>query len=130
MKLQSQLNEKEKDMNALMKKDEDMDILLKAFIEANLKKRHGKILAIICYLARFNSDKVAYIPKLKYFNNCGVPPTKIKYELEEMEQLNLISWNRREMLFQINYDTNSWNVPQNRGLSRKLCDYLTELNTY
>ena len=114
----------------LEKQKRNMDLLLKGFCEGTFTKRQGKIIGFIAFLARQNKDDVAYIPKLRYFENCGVGRNHIRGELIKLVNDKVIFWNEDKMLFQINYSSNFWKTGTNRNLDRDLCDHLTELNTY
>ncbi|MGV7002504.1 replication protein [Priestia megaterium] len=112
------------------KQKENMDALLKGFIESNFSKRQAKVLAFISYLARQNNCGIAVIPKLRYFKNCGVGPNHIKRELEGLVAKKVIHWNKEKMLFQINYSEEFWEDTDGHEVDRELCDFLTELNTF
>ena|GEM_PF-4697270 len=114
----------------LMKQKENMDLLLKGFCEGNFSKRQAKIIGFISFLARQNKDDIAYIPKLRYFENCGVGRNHIKRELHGLVKKNVIIWNQEKMLFQINYCSDFWIGTQGHKVDRDLCDRLTELNRY
>lgn len=109
---------------------EKMDSLLKNFCEGNFSKRQAKIIAFISFLARQNSECIAYIPKLSYFKNCGVGRNHIGGELEKLVKMQVINWNKEKMLFQINYSSEFWQDTAGHEVDRELCDYLTELNRY
>lgn len=113
-----------------VKQKENMDALLKGFIESNFSKRQAKILAFISYLARQNNDGIALVPKLRYFKNCGVGPNHIKAELQNLVDMKVLHWNKDKMLFQINYSTEFWQDTDGHEVDRELCDFLTELNSY
>lgn len=112
------------------KHKENMDLFLKGFIEGNFSKRQAKILAFITFLARQNNEGVAYIPKLRYFENCGVGRNHIRRELLGLVKKHVVIWNEDKMLFQINYCSTFWIDTQGHKVDRDLCDHLTELNRF
>ena len=114
----------------LMKQKKNMDLFLKGFCEGNFSKRQAKILGFISFLARQNSEDIAYIPKLRYFENCGVGRNHIRRELLGLVKKNVIIWNEDKMLFQINYSADFWKDTQGHKVDRDLCDHLTELNRF
>lgn len=112
------------------KQKENMDSLLKGFIESNFSKRQAKIIAFISFLARKNNHDIAHVPKLRYFKNCGVGPNHIKRELEGLVAMKVVNWNKEKMLFQINYSADFWQDTDGHDVDRELCDFLIELNTF
>jgi len=114
----------------LKKQKENMDKLLKGFIETNISKRQAKIISFISFLARQNNEGIAYVPNLCHFENCGVGRNHIRKEIKKLVDMNIIIWNEPKMLFQINYSEDTWVKTEGHKVDRDLCNYLTELNTY
>jgi len=71
----------------------------------DFSKRQARILNFIGMVG-----PVAYIPKLKYFRLCGVKSNKIKDELLILVDKNIIFWDQQENTFQINPNTEEWEI--------------------
>lgn len=76
----------------------------------NFTKRQLKILGFIYLFAIHNENMDCYIPTLASFENVGIAKTKIRQEIEKLEKLNVVSWDRKNMTFTINVDTENWKV--------------------
>lgn len=102
-------------------------ILRGEILEYDLTKRQLVIISFI-FTFSFNFGKEwAYIPKLIDFELAGISKTKIKSELEKLEEMNVIEWKREEYLFRIK-SNEEWNVPFNSGYNDKRVIELVFLN--
>lgn len=96
-------------------------------LKRNFTKRQTNIIIFIFSLSFPYGKKSALIPKLQDFEVCGVTKTKIKEELEKLEILNVIDWDRELHLFSIKFPYH-WNAPYHAGASRERSLELLDLN--
>ncbi|QUL57533.1 replication protein [Paenibacillus tritici] len=102
--------------------------LWKELIRRNFTKRQKDILLFIWRMSYGCNLKVAYIPKLKDFEICGVPATHIKNELKHLESAKVINWDREEKLFSINKDYDLWQITPVMGWETERFNALIHLN--
>lgn len=103
--------------------------LLKAFCGTDFTKRQTNICAFILSLEIQSKKERVFIPYLKDFKQAGVSPSKITGELEELESMNVILWNRQDMIFSINTQVDQWKVKKFTMFNFQRCNELLELNT-
>jgi hypothetical protein len=93
----------------------------------NLSKRQKGIVWMIHIFSYSMNKKEAIIPYLQDFECCGIPRTKVKTELEEMERLNIIQWIREQNMFIIQ-DPDDWDAPINKYWNHKRFYELYKVN--
>ena len=86
--------------------------LLNATIIRGFSKRQIVIILFIWRLSYgFNSKETKPL-KFSDFTVCGVGKGHIKKELEELERINGLIWNRELKIFSINKDFDTWLLKQ------------------
>lgn len=96
-------------------------------IKRDVTKRQMKIIdQIFIFSLAFGKD-AALIPNLQDFQMCGVDKSKIKYELEKLVELNMISWDKEQHLFTIKNPA-EWECPYHYGFSDRRIQELVFLN--
>lgn len=91
-------------------------------------KRHRNILDLILRLSWGCNKHEAIIPKLKHFEICGIPNTKIRSELEHLVNALVIFWDTNTNRFWFNKDYDQWKVSIVRGYSKKVLGELIHIN--
>ena len=79
-------------------------------IRRDFTKRQKDILFFIWRLSYGCQKRTAYVPKMKDFELCGVPATKIRPELEYLEKCRVMFWDRDDHIFEINKNYEEWFV--------------------
>jgi DnaD/phage-associated family protein len=97
-------------------------------IRRNFTKRQKDILFFIWRLSYGCQTKSALIPKMRHFQICGVAETKIKGELEYLEQCKVLTWDRESKIFEINKDFEKWQVSPVMGWDEEQFSSLIGLN--
>ena len=98
--------------------------LMEAFLAYEFTKRQHNIINFIVRLSYGFNRKNAYIPRLCFFQTCGVNKVDIKKELEYLEAANVIQWNRDYSLFAINKDHEKWEIKRKRHFCKDILDEL------
>lgn len=91
-------------------------------------KRHRNILDLILRLSWGCGKNEAIIPRLKDFEICGVPATKITGELEYLVNACVISWNSHTNQFWFNKNYDSWRIPVVKRYDKDLLRSLIHIN--
>lgn len=91
-------------------------------------KRHRSILDLILRLSWGCNKHEAVIPRLKHFEICGIPNTKIKGELEHLVNALVIFWDTNTNRFWFNKDYDQWKVSIVRGYDKKVLGVLIHIN--
>lgn len=81
-----------------------------AVLQRDFSKRQKDLLLFIWRLSYGCQRKNAYVPKMKNFELCGVPETKVKTELVYLEKSRVLFWDRESRTFEINKDHENWFV--------------------
>lgn len=102
--------------------------LWKELIRRNFTKRQKDILLFVWRMSYGCNLKVAYIPKLKDFEICGVPATHIKNELKHLEDAKVINWDRKDRLFSIDKNYDLWQITPVMGWETERFNALIHLN--
>lgn len=97
-------------------------------IRRDFSKRQKDILLFIWRLSYGCQHKHAYIPKMRYFQLCGVSETKIKEELEYLERCRVLIWDRVNKTFEIEKDYESWYVSLVKSWNEEVFNELLALN--
>lgn len=91
-------------------------------------KRHRNILDLILRLSWGCHKHEAVIPRLKHFEICGIPNTKIKGELDHLVNAQVIFWETNTNRFWFNKDYDQWRVSIVRGYSKRVLGELIHIN--
>lgn len=102
--------------------------LIRSFCGVDFTKRQTNILAFILGISIQTNKIKIHIPKLKYFEQCGVTQQKITHELEQLVEMNVLFWDRDEMTFGINANADEWKVKVYPTFIFGKCNELIELN--
>lgn len=87
------------------------EMLIRAEImKRDFTKRQLNILTIIYTYSFAYGKEEALIPKIMDFSLSGVGINKVKYELQALEEMDVIDWNRDKNLYRIK-ETIYWKVP-------------------
>jgi phage replication O-like protein O len=97
-------------------------------IRRDFSKRQKDIIDFIWRLSYGCQKKTAYIPKLVYFELCGIGRNHIKEELQYLESCRVIFWDREEKTFEVNKDHEQWQVSPVKGWKEFKFDELLHLN--
>lgn len=93
------------------------EVLIRAeFLKRDFTKRQLKILSMIFTFSFQYGKDWALIPKMKDFELAGVSKIKIRNEINQLVELNVLEWNQEEGLFRIK-DPREWNAPYHNGYS-------------
>lgn len=85
--------------------------LFEQIIMRPFSKRQRAILDLLIRLSYGCGRKSAYIPKLSDFIVCGIDKHHIKPELIQLEQMNVIGWNKGKQEFRVVKDYDRWAIP-------------------
>lgn len=113
--------------------EEQLKVLLDwldAFSYRDFSKRQSKILGFLLRFVIGSKNGSIYIPNLADFELCGVHRTKIRKELEVLEESKVIFWNRGEMTFYINPNVVEWKIPEYKKYRHNRYLQLLDLNRY
>jgi len=102
--------------------------IFEAIMTRNFSKMQRSILDFILRLSWGCNKHEAIIPLLKNFENCGVPPTKIKAELEYLANAHVIVWDPYTNRFWFNKNYDMWKISIVRGYSKQVLGELIHLN--
>lgn len=91
-------------------------------------KRQRSILDLILRLSWGCNKKEAVIPKMKYFELCGVPNSKIRAELDYLVSAKVIFWEEAVNKFSFNKYYNEWKISIVKGYSKEILNELVHLN--
>ncbi len=94
----------------------------------DFSKRQRSILDLILRLSWGCNKHEAIIPKLKNFEICGVPQTKIKGELEYLSNALVILWDSNTNRFWFEKDYDKWKISIVRGYSKDVLGKLIHIN--
>lgn len=94
----------------------------------DFSKRHRNILDLILRLSWGCNKHEAVIPRLKHFEICGIPNTKIKGELEHLVNTLVIFWDPSTNRFWFNKNYEQWRVSIVRGYNKKVLGELIHVN--
>lgn len=94
----------------------------------DFSKRQRSILDLVLRLSWGCNKHVAIIPLLKNFEICGVPPTKIKGELEYLVNALVIFWDLNTNRFWFNKDYEQWKISIVRGYNKEVLRRLIHIN--
>jgi hypothetical protein len=111
--------------------DEIMETVLNwldTYSSRNFTKRQTQIMALLLTLTIRQGGIRCYIPKLSYFEQCGISKTKIREELEKLEELNVILWDREQMIFVMNPNTDEWKAPAFKTFDKVKYKSLIDIN--
>lgn len=101
---------------------ERFNIFVKEMLIRNELMKHDftkRQLNILIFIANHSfafTKEEALIPKLQDFEIAGISKSKVKTELEKLENMNVIQWNREVNTFRV-LDLEKWVVPFNSGYS-------------
>lgn len=95
---------KEKQSDAMMY----ADLLIRAeILKRDFTKRQQKILGMIYTFSYAYGKEWALIPKMRDFEICGVSKIKIRKELDQLVEMDIIEWNEEAHLFRMK-DPREW----------------------
>lgn len=97
-------------------------------IRRDFSKRQKDILFFIWRLSYGCRKKTAYIPKLVYFELCGVRRNHIKEELLFLVEARVLIWNQEDKTFEVNKDYEQWQVTPVKGWKEYRFDEILSLN--
>lgn len=97
-------------------------------IRRDFSKRQKDIILFIWRLSYGVNQKTAYIPKLVYFELCGIGKNHIRKELEYLEHCKVIIWDKEERTFEVNKDYEQWQVSPVKSWFDYKFDELVHLN--
>ncbi|AFC32168.1 putative prophage replication protein O [Paenibacillus mucilaginosus 3016] len=98
-------------------------------IRRDFSKRQKDIIFFIWRLSYgCKGQKTAYIPKLVYFELCGIPTGNFHRELDRLEALGVLIRDREKKTFEINKNYDEWKVPLGGGWNEFKFDELLALN--
>lgn len=104
------------------------EIWVQNIICRDITKRQFKILGLIHLLCIHNKRMECRIPTLTSFEVTGVSRHKIRSEIEKLEKINIVSWDREKMIFKINVDIDTWKVPFSETYKPSKLETLFTLN--
>lgn len=87
------------------------------FLRRNFTKRQMNILTFIYNYSFGFAKEWALIPKMRDFEICGISSIKIRKELEQLIEMNVIEWKQEENLFRIKSPREWIDAPYNSGFS-------------
>jgi hypothetical protein len=102
----------------------DSDMLIKGFLlhaeilKHDFTKRQISILMGLYTYSYALYKETTYVEKLSDFSLVGISITKIKSELQKLEDMNVLHWDRENNLFSIK-DFHEWDVPYRTGFSEE-----------
>ncbi|MEP9408628.1 replication protein [Peribacillus frigoritolerans] len=73
-------------------------------------KRQLKIFSFLMLFMVNNKRMECHIPTLISFEAAGISRHKIRYEIEKLEEVNVLSWDQANMIFKLNIDAGKWKV--------------------
>lgn len=79
-------------------------------VSRDFKKRQLKILGFLLMFMLRNKCLECYVPTLNSFEAIGITRSKIRYEIEKLEEANILSWERTNMIFKFNTDIENWKI--------------------
>lgn len=97
-------------------------------LRRDFSKRQVSIIQLIMRLSIRNEQPYARIPKLKCFQLCGLSPTKIQHELQQLVELNVLEWDRNEV-YKISKNFSEWKVKVVKSWDEKSFQELLEMNS-
>lgn len=106
----------------------ETEMLIRAeVLRRDFTKRQLKIISFIHTLSYYIGKKRAIIPKMQDFEICGISKIKIRNELTQLKELNVLDWNEDEKTFQIK-DPRGWKVKFHAGYNDERAKDLFILN--
>jgi hypothetical protein len=104
------------------------EMLVRAeFLKRDFTKRHLKILSMIFTLSFQYGKEWALIPKMRDFELAGISKVKIRSEIDQLIEMNVIEWNQKENTFRITNPL-GWTAPYHNGYSDERSRELFFLN--
>jgi hypothetical protein len=100
----------------------DSDMLIKALLvraeilKHDFTKRQINILMGIYTYSYALYKESTYVEKLSDFSLMGISITKVKSEIQKLEDMNVLHWDRENHLFSIK-DFHEWNAPYRAGFN-------------
>lgn len=91
-------------------------------------KRQRSILDFILRLSWGCGKKEAVIPRMKYFELCGISQTKIKTELHYLVNAQVIEWNEKTNQFSFNKNYDDWKISIVKGYDKDLLSEIIHIN--
>lgn len=89
---------------------ETLTIWLESVISRDFSKRQLKILGFLFMFMLNNKCLECYVPTLNSFESAGITRSKIRHEIEKLEEANILSWERTNMIFKFNTDIENWKI--------------------
>ena len=102
---------------------------LDVYCTRDFTKRQSRIMAFLLSLTLRQGGIKCYVPKLSDFEQCGISRTKIRVELQKLIDLKVIVWDREEMIFYINPNTDEWRTPTVKMYKENKYKALVDANT-
>jgi len=97
-------------------------------IRRDFSKRQKDILFFIWRLSYGCRKRAAFIPKLVYFELCGIGKNHIKEELIFLQQSKVLIWDQEAKMFEVNKDYEQWQVSPVKGWKEYRFDEILALN--
>lgn len=85
-------------------------------LKRDFTKRQLNIISLIFTFSYTYGKEWALIPKMKDFELAGISAIKIRNEINQLVDMEVIEWNQEEHLFKIN-DPREWKAPYHSGYS-------------
>ncbi|MEZ2660535.1 replication protein [Aneurinibacillus aneurinilyticus] len=97
-------------------------------LRRKFSERQQKILKLIMRLSYGCNKKEAIIPKLNYFEICGVRIQDARKEVQYLADCRIIDWNENTNTFSFNKDYDEWQKDPVRGWDEKKFNELLRMN--
>lgn len=107
---------------------EDLQKTMLMVVAHDFTKRQMKIIGFILMFCMHNRGIECYIPTLASFEICGVTRTKIRAEIEKLEKINVLSWDREKMIFKINSNVESWKLKISQRFIKNKIQSIKDIN--
>lgn len=105
-----------------------MNRWLDTFCKRDFTKRQANILFFLLSFTVHTKSLKTHIPTFKDFEQCGVAPSKVRAELEQLAKNKVIFINEEEMTFALNPNADEWAVKPFKNFNQERFDYLMDLN--
>ncbi|AKL94995.1 prophage lambdaCh01, replication protein O [Clostridium aceticum] len=103
-------------------------VITEEIMMRDFTKRQRSILDLVLRLSWGCNKKEAIIPKLRYFELCGIPQTKIKSEITYLVNARVIFWEESTNQFWFNKNYEEWKISIVKGYDRNFLAELIYLN--
>jgi hypothetical protein len=96
-------------------------------LRRDITKRQLKIISMILTLSYYLGKEHAIIPKMRDFEIAGISKIKVRTELIQLVELDVINWDEEKSLFSFK-DVREWKLKFNNGYNHDRATELFELN--